>query len=126
MDKRILIGLLVVGAAAAAYYFLVGKASAEELYVQNLSDADLNGLVAAGMNGTAYANLSATDVQKLYPAARAEQARRASGGQSTTAAQPSAAAASQAVAFRRASGAVQSSIGRGAGLVIDMSNIKKP
>lgn len=75
MDKRFIIpGILLLGVAAYLLWPKVSAAAAN--YVRQLSDVDLQGIIAAAMNGTSYANLSAADVQQLYSAAQAEMARR--------------------------------------------------
>lgn len=77
MDKRIVIGLLVVGAAAAAYYFLVPRASAEELnYVRGLSIQQLQDIINAAAVGMPYGGLSAEQIHKLAIAAKEELQNR--------------------------------------------------
>ena len=88
MDKRLLIGVVLVGAAAAvAFFFWPKKASAEELaYVKQLTNEQLLGLMQAASAGLGYSNLSAEQTKQLAAAVEEElKARGVSSGSAATA-----------------------------------------
>lgn len=78
MDKKMMfVGLGLLAAAGLAYYFLVGRASAEELnYVRQLSNADLLGILDAASMGTGYLSLNEQQVKSLVVAAEQEAKAR--------------------------------------------------